>query len=145
MAGQWCRAARLRHRRRRFSMSRALRGASRSVVLRRSSPRNPAFCGASGQGAPRLIPTQMGPCSHDSGTPPPLGFSIHRKNAGQRKEEAMIARFDHRPMLTALLALTTTLLVVVVITLSTLLLTAPPAATSASESGGAANPGAIVQ
>jgi hypothetical protein len=53
----------------------------------------------------------------------------------------MIARFDHRPMLTAQLALTTTLLVVVVVTLSTLLLTAaPPAATSASESG--ANPGA---
>ena len=51
----------------------------------------------------------------------------------------MIARFDHRPMLTALLALTTTLLVVVVITLSTLLITAaPPAATSSSESG--ANP-----
>ena len=54
----------------------------------------------------------------------------------------MIARFDHRPMLTALLALTTTLLVVVVITLTTLLITAaPPAATSSSESGGA-NPGA---
>ena len=53
----------------------------------------------------------------------------------------MIARFDHRPMLTALLALSTTVLVVVVITLSTLLLTAaPPAATSSSESG--ANPGA---
>src|SRR5215212_394602 len=53
----------------------------------------------------------------------------------------MIARFDHRPMLTALLALTTTLMFVVVITLSTLLLTAaPPAATSSSESG--ANPGA---
>ena len=53
----------------------------------------------------------------------------------------MIARFDHRPMLTALLALTTTVLVVVVITLSTLLLTAaPPAATSSGESG--ANPGA---
>src|SRR5215217_9790157 len=33
-----------------------------------------------------------------------------------RKEKAMIARFDHRPMLTALLALTTTVLVVVVIT-----------------------------
>jgi hypothetical protein len=54
----------------------------------------------------------------------------------------MIARFDHRPMLTALLALTTILLVVVVVTLTTLLLTAaPPAATSLSESGGA-NPGA---
>ena len=51
----------------------------------------------------------------------------------------MIARFDHRPMLTALLALTTTLLVVVVITLATLLITAaPPAATSSSEGG--ANP-----
>src|SRR5215204_1703002 len=54
----------------------------------------------------------------------------------------MIARFDHRPMLTALLALTTTVLVVVVVTLTTLLITAaPPAATSSSESGGA-NPGA---
>ena len=55
----------------------------------------------------------------------------------------MIARFDHRPMLTALLALTTTLLVVVVITLTTLLITAaPPAATSSSDSG--ANPVAAV-
>jgi hypothetical protein len=54
----------------------------------------------------------------------------------------MIARFDHRPMLTALLALSTTVLVVVVITLSTLLITsAPPAATSSSYSDGA-NPGA---
>jgi hypothetical protein len=53
----------------------------------------------------------------------------------------MIARFDHKPMLTALLALTTTVLVVVVVTLSTLLITAaPPAAPSSSESGG--NPGA---
>jgi hypothetical protein len=53
----------------------------------------------------------------------------------------MIARFDHRPMLTALLALTTTVLFVVVITLATLLVTAaPPAATSSSEGG--ANPGA---
>ena len=57
----------------------------------------------------------------------------------------MIERFDHRPMLTALLALSTAVLVVVVITLSTLLLTAaPPAAISSSESGGA-NPGAAVQ
>ena len=55
----------------------------------------------------------------------------------------MIARFDHRPMLTALLALTTTVLVVVVITLATLLITAaPPTATSSGESG--ANPGAAV-
>ena len=39
----------------------------------------------------------------------------------------MIARFDHRPMLTAALALATTVLLVVVVTLSILLLTAPPA------------------
>ena len=53
----------------------------------------------------------------------------------------MIARLDHHPMLTALLALTTAMLVVVVITLATLLITAaPPAATSSSEGG--ANPGA---
>jgi hypothetical protein len=53
----------------------------------------------------------------------------------------MIARFDHRPMLTTLLALTTAVLVVVVITLSTLLITAaPPAATSSGEGG--VNPGA---
>ena len=55
----------------------------------------------------------------------------------------MIARFDHRPMLTALLALSTTVLIVVVITLATLLITsAPPAATSSGENG--ANPGAAV-
>jgi hypothetical protein len=54
----------------------------------------------------------------------------------------MIARLDHHPMLTALLALTTAVLVVVVITMATLLITAaPPAATSSNESGGA-NPGA---
>jgi hypothetical protein len=53
----------------------------------------------------------------------------------------MIARLDHRPRLTALLALTTAVLVVVVIALATLLITSvPPAATSSSESG--ANPGA---
>ena len=57
----------------------------------------------------------------------------------------MLARLDHHPMLTALLALTTAALVVVVITLATLLImAAPPVATSSSESGGA-NPGAIVQ
>ena len=55
----------------------------------------------------------------------------------------MIARFDHRPVLTAALALSTTVLVVVVITLATLLtLAEPPAATSSSQSGG--NPGAAV-
>lgn len=53
----------------------------------------------------------------------------------------MLARLDHHPMLTALLALTTAVLVVVVITLATLLITsAPPVATSSSEGG--ANPGA---
>ena len=46
----------------------------------------------------------------------------------RKKKEAMIARFDHRPMLTALLALSTIVLVVVVITLSTLLITSPQAA-----------------
>ena len=54
----------------------------------------------------------------------------------------MIARLDHHPRLTALLALTTAVLVVVVIALATLLITAqPPAATSSSQIGGA-NPGA---
>jgi hypothetical protein len=55
----------------------------------------------------------------------------------KRKEQAMIERFDHRPMLTALLALATIVLVVVVVTLATLLITAPPAATpsSVSDSG----------
>jgi len=53
----------------------------------------------------------------------------------------MIARLDHRPRLTAALALSAIVLVVVVITLATLLITAqPPAATSLSEGG--ANPGA---
>ena len=48
----------------------------------------------------------------------------------------MIARFDHRPMLTALLALSTTVLVVVVITLATLLNTSPQASSPPSVSGG---------
>ena len=52
----------------------------------------------------------------------------------------MIARLDHHPMLTAVLALTTAVLVVVVITLATLLFTAQPPATSSSEGG--AHPGA---
>jgi hypothetical protein len=48
----------------------------------------------------------------------------------------MLARFDHHPMLTALLALTTAVLVVVVITLATLLITsAPPAATPSTSNG----------
>ena len=55
----------------------------------------------------------------------------------------MIARFDHRPMLTALLALTTIVLLVVV-TLSTLLITAaPPAAPALSGSVGE-NPPAVL-
>ena len=40
----------------------------------------------------------------------------------------MIARFDHRPKLTAALALATIVLVVVVVTLATLLITLQPAA-----------------
>jgi hypothetical protein len=44
----------------------------------------------------------------------------------------MIARFDHRPKLTAALALATIVLFVVVITLSTLLITLPPAASPPS-------------
>ncbi len=50
----------------------------------------------------------------------------------------MIARFDHRPMLTAALALSTTVLLVVVVTL---LITFPPAASPTSGSSGG-NPGA---
>ena len=48
----------------------------------------------------------------------------------------MIERFDHRPRLTALLALSTTVLAVVVVTLATLLITAPPAVTPSSVSDG---------
>ena len=54
----------------------------------------------------------------------------------------MIAKFDHRPMLTAALALFTIVLVLVVVNLAALLITAPPVTTSPSESGG--NPGAVV-
>jgi hypothetical protein len=60
----------------------------------------------------------------------------------------MIARFDHHPMLTALLALATSVLVVVVITLATLLITLQPAATPSSFSDGgnpAAPAGAVGQ
>ena len=44
----------------------------------------------------------------------------------------MLARFDHRPRLTALLTLSTAVLVVVVITLSTLLITSAPATSNSS-------------
>jgi hypothetical protein len=47
----------------------------------------------------------------------------------------MLARLDHHPMLTALLALTTAALVVVVITLATLLIMAAPPVTTSSEGG----------
>jgi hypothetical protein len=53
----------------------------------------------------------------------------------------MIARFDHRPKLTAALALATIVLLVVVVTLSTLLITLQPAASPESASG-RSNPGA---
>jgi hypothetical protein len=56
-----------------------------------------------------------------------------------RKEKAMIARFDHRPRLTALLALSTAVLFVVVITLATLLITSAPAV-SPSSVGDGGNP-----
>jgi hypothetical protein len=52
----------------------------------------------------------------------------------------MIARLDHRPMLTAMLALSTAVLVVVVITLATLVFTSAPPASPTSNSGGS-NPG----
>jgi hypothetical protein len=55
----------------------------------------------------------------------------------------MIARFDHRPMLTAVLALSTTVLVVVVITLSTLLITGPQAASPQSGSVGDKPPAVV--
>jgi heme/copper-type cytochrome/quinol oxidase subunit 2 len=60
----------------------------------------------------------------------------------QRKEKEMIARFDHRPMLTAVLALSTTVLVVVVITLSALLITSPQAASPPSDTAGGKPAGA---
>jgi hypothetical protein len=47
----------------------------------------------------------------------------------------MIARFDHRPKLTAALALATIVLLVVVATLATLLITLQPAASPQSDSG----------
>jgi hypothetical protein len=53
----------------------------------------------------------------------------------------MLARLDHRPMLTAMLALSTAVLVVAVITLATLVFTSAPPASPTSNSGG--NPGAI--
>ena len=53
----------------------------------------------------------------------------------------MIARFDNRPRLTAVLALATIVLVVVVLTLATLLITLQPAASPQSDSG-RSNPGA---
>jgi hypothetical protein len=54
----------------------------------------------------------------------------------QRKEEAMIARFDHRPRLTAVLALSAAVLVVVVITLSALLIGSAPASSPSSVGDG---------
>jgi hypothetical protein len=54
----------------------------------------------------------------------------------RERKEAMIARFDHRPKLTAALALATIVLVVVVLTLSTLLITLQPAASPTSGTGG---------
>ena len=56
----------------------------------------------------------------------------------------MIARFDHRPMLTAALALATIVLLVAVVTLSTLLITAaPPVAPAQSSSVGENTPAVL--
>jgi hypothetical protein len=63
------------------------------------------------------------------------------KAKAERKDEAMIARFDHRPMLTAVLALSTTVLLVVV-TLSTLLFTLPQGAERPPSLSGGSNPAA---
>jgi hypothetical protein len=57
------------------------------------------------------------------------------KGKEQRKERAMLERFDHRPKLTAVLAIATIVLLVVVVTLSTLLITLQPAANPQSDSG----------
>jgi hypothetical protein len=64
------------------------------------------------------------------------------KGKEPRKEKKMIARLDHRPMLTAVLALSTTVLVVVVITLSALLITSPQAASPPSDTAGGKPAGA---
>jgi hypothetical protein len=56
----------------------------------------------------------------------------------------MIARFDHRPRLTAALALATIVLLVVVITLATLLITAAPPAAPAPSGSVGDNPPAVV-
>jgi hypothetical protein len=52
----------------------------------------------------------------------------------------MIARFDHRPMLTAALALATIVLLVAVVTLSTLLITAAPPAMAPTSGSVGENP-----
>jgi hypothetical protein len=56
----------------------------------------------------------------------------------------MIARFDHRPMLTAALALATIVLLVVVITLATLLIMAAPPAAPAPSGSVSDHPPAVV-
>ena len=55
----------------------------------------------------------------------------------------MIARFDHRPRLTAALALATIVLLVVVVTLSALLITAAPPTAPALSGGVDENPPVI--
>ena len=68
-----------------------------------------------------------------------VGSMLLAMNAS-KEEKAMIARFDHRPRLTAALALASIVLVVVVVTLATLLITSPQAASPPSVGGD--NPGA---
>src|SRR4028119_526990 len=67
----------------------------------------------------------------------------NRHKANGERKEAMIARFDHRPMLTAALALATIALLVGVVTLSTLLVASPQAVAPTSGSAGD-NPPAVV-
>ncbi len=56
----------------------------------------------------------------------------------------MIARFDHRPMLKAALAIATIVLLVGVVTLSALLITAAPPASPALSGSVGNNPPAVV-
>jgi hypothetical protein len=70
-----------------------------------------------------------------------LAVRYTRKRKNRERKEAMLARFDHRPMLTAALALATIVLVAVVVTLSALLITSAPTMSPPSVSGGG-NPAA---
>jgi hypothetical protein len=110
---------------------------------------------------PRICAVRFAPCGHVPNAPRRqyghaywaiwrISFQLRGaivlldgKANGERKE-AMLARFDHRPMLTAALALATIVLVVAVVTLSTLLITSAPASSPSSVGdGGKAGPAAV--